>query len=42
MAGEFTMLFIVDMLDIKKNSIGDGHQTLEFIEESPLFSEGLR
>ena len=42
MAGEFTMLFIVDMLDIKKNSISDGHQTLEFIEESTLFPKWLR
>ena len=42
MKREFTMLFIIDMLDIKKNSISDGHQTLEFIEESTLFSEGLR
>ena len=42
MKREFTMLFIIDMLDIKKNGISDGHQTLEFSEESTLFSEGLR
>ena len=42
MERQLTMLFIIDMLDIKKNSISDGHQTLEFIKESTLFSEGLR
>lgn len=42
MERQLAMLFIIDMLDIKKNSISDGHQTLEFIEESTLFSEGLR
>ena len=41
MAGEFTMLFIVDMLDIKKNSIGDGHQTLKFLEEFSFFPKWL-
>ena len=42
MKRQLAMLFVIDMLDIKKNGICDGHQTLEFIEESTLFSEGLR
>ena len=42
MKRQLAMLFIIDMLDIKKNGIGNGHQTLEFIKESTLFSEGLR
>ena len=41
MKREFTMLFIIDMLDIKKNSIGNGHQTLEFLKHFPFFPKGL-
>ena len=41
MAGEFMMLFIVDMLDIKKNSISNGHQTLKFLEEFSFFPKWL-
>ena len=41
MQRQFTVLFFVDVLDVEKNSIGDGHQTLEFFEEDSLFSEWL-
>ena len=41
MKREFTMLFIIDMLDIKKNGIGNGHQTLEFLKHLPFFSKRL-
>ena len=41
MKREFTMLFIIDMLDIKKNGIGNGHQTLEFLKHFPFFPKGL-
>ena len=41
MKREFTMLFIIDMLDIKKNSISDGHQTLKFLEVFPFSMKGL-
>ena len=33
------MLFIVDMLDIKKNIISNGHQTSNLSKKAPL-SEG--
>ena len=41
MKREFTMLFIIDMLDIKKNGIGNGHQTLEFLKYFPFFPKRL-
>ena len=41
MKREFTMLFFIDMLDIKKNSISDGHQTLKFLEVFPFSMKGL-
>lgn len=41
MKREFTMLFIIDMLDIKKNGIGNGHQTLEFLKHFPFFPKRL-
>ena len=41
MKREFTMLFIIDMLDIKKNSIGNGHQTLKFLEVFPFSMKRL-
>ena len=41
MKRQLAMLFIIDMLDIKKNGIGDGHQTLEFLEEFPFFPKRL-
>ena len=41
MKRQLTMLFIIDMLDIKKNGIGNGHQTLEFLKHLPFFPKGL-
>ena len=41
MKRQLTMLFIIDMLDIKKNGIGNGHQTLEFLKHFPFFPKGL-
>ena len=41
MKRQLAMLFIIDMLDIKKNGIGNGHQTLEFLKHLPFFPKGL-
>ena len=41
MKRQLAMLFIIDMLDIKKNGIGYGHQTLEFLKHLPFFPKGL-
>ena len=41
MKRQLAMLFIIDMLDIKKNGIGNGHQTLEFLKHFPFFPKGL-
>ena len=42
MKRQLAMLFIIDMLDIKKNGIGNGHQTLEFLKEFSFFLKWLR
>ena len=41
MKRKLAMLFVIDMLDIKKNGIGYGHQTLEFLKHLPFFPKGL-
>ena len=41
MKRQLAMLFVIDMLDIKKNGIGNGHQTLEFLKHLPFFPKGL-
>ena len=42
MKRQLTMLFIIDMLDIQKNRICNGHQTLEFLKEFSFFLKWLR
>ena len=41
MKRKLAMLFVIDMLDIKKNGIGYGHQALEFLKHLPFFPKGL-
>ena len=41
MKRQLAMLFIIDMLDIKKNGIGNGHQTLKFLKNLSISSERL-
>ena len=42
MPSKFTVLFFIDVLDVKKNGIGDGHQMLKFLEENALSGKRLR
>ena len=41
MKRQLTMLFIIDMLDIQKDRIGNSHQTLKFLKNLSLSSERL-
>lgn len=41
MKRQLTMLFIIDMLDIQKNRIGNGHQTLKFLKNLSISPERL-
>ena len=42
MKRQLAMLFIIDMLDIQKDRICNGHQTLEFLKEFSFFLKWLR
>lgn len=42
MKRQLAMFFIIDMLDIQKNRIGNGHQTLKFLKNLSISSERLR